>query len=122
METKLSSEGQQRPKTIPGQELCCFSLLLLLFKFNFAKNALALCDLKKKENFFSSQTPNKTAGAWKEKVWMTCLHQLETQHVMERKTTPEISCHYQAGGDANLSATAWKNQVWDSINFGVSVV
>lgn len=36
--TRLRSEGQQGSKTTPGQELCCFSLLLLLFfKLNFAK-------------------------------------------------------------------------------------
>lgn len=35
---------------------------------------------------------------------------------MERKATPEISCHSQARWGVSPPAIAWKNQVWDLIN------
>lgn len=53
---------------------------------------------------------------------MTCFHQIKTHHVTHRKTSPEISCHFQARGDVSPSAIAWKNQVWDLKNLGVYVV
>lgn len=59
---------------------------------------------------FSSQTPNKTARAQKEKVQMIRFYHLKSVHVLRRKATPEISCRFQATWDASPPATAWENQ------------
>lgn len=56
-----------------------FLLLLLLFKFNVDK--MVWFFLNEKKRTFSSQSPNKTCGAWKEKVQVTWFHHLKSFHV-----------------------------------------